>query len=109
MKLVIAIVNADDVNTVVLNLTRNGFSATRMPTTGGFLMAKNVTVLVGVDEEKVQAVIDIIKEHSHSRKQGIPASSGSGMGYAFQSSIPLEVNVGGATIFVVDVEQFLRV
>ena len=109
MKLVIAIINADDVNAVVLNLTRSGFSATRMPTVGGFLMAKNVTVLVGVDEEKVQSVIDIIKAHSHSRKQIIPATTGGSMGYNFQSSVPLEVNVGGATIFVVDVEQFMRV
>ena len=109
MKLVIAIINADDMNAVVRNLTRSGFSATRMPTTGGFLMAKNVTILVGVDEEKVQAVIEIIKAHSHSRKQIIPATSGGGVGYAFQTSMPLEVNVGGATIFVVDVEQFHRV
>lgn len=108
MKLVIAIINADDMNAVVRNLTRSGFSATRMPTTGGFLMAKNVTVLVGVDEEKVQTVIEIIKNHSHSRKQIIPATSG-GVGYGFQSSMPLEVTVGGATIFVVDVEQFHRV
>ena len=107
MKLVIAIINSDDTNTVVRNLTRSGFSATRIPTTGGFLMAKNVTVLVGVDEEKVQAVIDIIKTHSHSRKQIIPAASG-GAGYGFQASMPVEVTVGGATIFVVDVERFER-
>ena len=108
MKLVIAIINADDMNAVVRNLTRGGFSATRMPTTGGFLMSKNVTVLVGVDEEKVQTVIEIIKNHSPSRKQIIPATSG-GVCYGFQSSMPLEVTVGGATIFVVDVEQFHRV
>ena len=108
MKLVIAIINADDMNAVVRSLTRSGFSATRMPTTGGFLMAKNVTVLVGVDEEKVQTVIDIIKTHSHSRKQIIPATSG-GAGYGFQAGMPVEVIVGGATIFVVDVEQFHRV
>ena len=108
MKLVIAIINGDDVGAVVQSLTRGGFSATRLSTTGGFLMAKNVTILVGVDEEKVQTVIEIIRDHSHSRKQIVPNTSEIGCGFAGMG-MPLEVNVGGATIFVVDVEQFLRV
>lgn len=107
MKLVIAIVNSDDVSTVIRSLSKNGFSSTSLATTGGFLMRKNVTLLIGVDEEKVPAVLDIIKEHSHSRKQMIPASSG--MGHGFMPGMPVEVNVGGATIFVVDVEQFQRI
>lgn len=106
MKLVIAIINADDVNPVVHTLTRSGFSATRLSTTGGFLMAKNVTVLVGVDEEKVHEVMEIIKHHSHSRKHVIPASTH--ISRSFSNGVPVEVNVGGATIFVVDVEQFQR-
>ena len=67
MKLILAIINFDDANAVTHALTKKGFSSTKLATTGGFLMAGNVTILVGVDEEKVQAVIDIIKEHSHSR------------------------------------------
>ena len=107
MKLVIAIINSDDAGAVARNLTRSGFSSTRLATTGGFLMARNVTILVGVDEEKVPDVIDIIKEHSHSRKQIISTSSG--VSRDFPTGMPVEVNVGGATIFVVDVEQFQRV
>ena len=79
---------------------------TKLATTGGFLMAGNVTILVGVDEEKVQAVIDIIKEHSHSRKQMIPTTTE--MSYGYYPSMPVEVTVGGATIFVVDIERFER-
>ena len=63
--------------------------------------------LVGVDEEKVQSVIDIIKEQSHSRKQMIPTTSE--MSYGYYPSMPVEVVVGGATIFVVDIERFERV
>ena len=107
MKLVIAIINSDDVGTVTRSLTKNGFSSTRLATTGGFLLGRNVTILVGVDEEKVDAVIDIIKEHSHSRKQVITSSAG--VGREFQTGMPVEVTVGGATIFVVDVERFQRV
>ena len=107
MKLVLAIINHDDANTVTQNLTKHGFSSTKLATTGGFLMSGNVTILIGVDEEKVQAVIDIIREHSHSRKQMIPTTTE--MGYGYYPSMPVEVTVGGAIIFVVDIERFERV
>ena len=103
MKLVLAIISHDDANTVTQSLTKAGFSST----TGGFLMAGNVTILVGVDEEKVQTVIDIIREHSHSRRQMIPSTTE--MSYGYYPSMPVEVVVGGATIFVVDIERFERV
>ena len=107
MTLVLAIINSDDAGAVAKALTKSGFSSTRLATTGGFLMSKNVTLLVGVDAEKVNDVIDIIKEYSHSRSQIIPTSSG--VGRDFPTGMPVEVRVGGATIFVVDVEQFQRV
>ena len=103
MKLILAIINFDDANSVTHALTKKGFSSTKLATTGGFLMAGNVTILVGVDEEKVQAVIDIIKEHSHSRKQMIPTTTE--VSYGYYPSMPVEVTVGGATIFVVDIER----
>lgn len=106
MKLILAIVNYDDVGAVTRALTKGGFSSTRLATTGGFMMAGNVTVLIGVDEAKVQEVIDIIKEHSHSRKQMIPATTE--LSYGYYPSMPVEITVGGATIFVVDIERFER-
>lgn len=107
MKLVLAIVNHDDSNAVIQNLTKRGFSSTKLATTGGFLMSGNATILVGVDEKKVQDVIDIVHEFSHSRKQMIPTTTE--MGYGYYNSVPVEVTIGGATIFVVDVERFERV
>ena len=95
MKLILAIINHDDANTVTQALTKKGFSSTKLATTGG------------VDEEKVQTVIDIIREHSHSRKQMIPTTTE--MSYGYYPSMPVEVVVGGATIFVVDIERFERV
>ena len=105
MKLILAIINHNDANTVTQALTKKGFSSTKLATTGGFLMAGNVTILIGV--EKVQTVIDIIREHSHSRKQMIPTTTE--MSYGYYPSMPVEVVVGGATIFVVDIERFERV
>ena len=107
MKLVLVIINHDDANTVTQNLTKRGFSSTKLATTGGFLMSGHVTILIGVDEEKVQEVIDIIHEFSHSRKQLIPTTTE--MSYGYYPSMPVEVTVGGATIFVMDIERFERV
>ena len=106
MKLVIAVVNRDDSHAVTQNLSKNGFYSTNLASSGGFLLSGNITLLIGVEEEKVQNVIDIIREHSHSRKQLIPASTEIGMNYI--SAVPVEVNVGGAVVFVVDVERFER-
>lgn len=107
MKLVIAIVNHDDAGAVTQNLSKKGFSCTRLATTGGFLLAGNVTLLIGVEEKKVQAVIDVISEYSHSRKQMMPANTEM-MSYGYMPSMPVEVTVGGATVFVVDVDRFER-
>ena len=106
MKLIVAIVNYDDANAVTQNLTKNGYSSTRLSTTGGFLLASNVTLLIGVEEEQVQAVIDVIHKHSHCRKQMVPAINE--MSHSFMPVMPVEVTVGGATVFVVDVERFER-
>lgn len=106
MKLIIAIVNYDDAGTVVQSLSKQGFSSTRLSTTGGFLLAGNVTLLIGVEEDQVQQVIDIIRQHSHSRKQLMPAITE--MSHGFMPVMPVEVTVGGATLFVVDVERFER-
>ena len=107
MKLILTIINRDDSNAVTQSLTKAGFSSTKLSTTGGFLMAGNVTILVGVDEEKVQSVIDIIKEHSHSRQELIPTTTE--MSYGYYPSMPVAVLVGGATTFVVDIERVERV
>ncbi len=107
MKMVMAIINADDANTVVSNLTKAGFSSTKLATTGGFLKTGNTTILIGIDDEKLEDVLEIIKKHSHSRKQLVPATSEFGIGMI--PTVPVEVSVGGATIFVMDVERFEKI
>ncbi len=107
MKLIFAIVNNDDSHAVRQSLTRNGFQATKLSTTGGFLMSGNTTFIVCAEDDKVDSVIEIIKEHSHKRQQFVPNSSA----YATNSftGIPVEVTVGGATVFVTDIERFEKV
>lgn len=104
MKLVLAIVSNDDSAVVSAALTREGFSVTKLATTGGFLMAGNTTFLVGVEDEKVDTVIDLIKKQSKRRTQMVPTTSSFDVG--MYSTFPVEVTVGGATIFVLNVERF---
>ena len=104
MKLIVAIVNYDDANAVTQALSKNGFSSTRLSTTGGFLMAGNVTLLIGLEESKVPHALEVIREHSHSRKQVIPATTDLSVGGYPPANV--EVTVGGATIFVVDVDRY---
>lgn len=104
MKLVTAIVNKDDSNNVQSGLTSKGFSVTRIATTGGFLMAGNVTFILAVEDNKVDEAIGIISEQSSQRKQIVPPTASYGM--AITSAYPLEVVMGGATVFVQNIERF---
>ena len=104
MKLIFAIVNKDDSSAVQSALTKEKFSVTKLATTGGFLLAGNTTFIIGTDDEKVQEVIEIIGKHSKKGTQMIPSSASYGVG--MYASYPVEVTVGGATIFVINVEQF---
>ena len=106
MKLIFAIVNKDDSGSVSSALTRAGFSVTKLATTGGFLMAGNTTFLMGTDDSRVDEVISIIEQHSRKRTQMVPSTTYGDSEYA---SYPVEVTVGGATIFVLDIERFEKV
>ncbi len=105
MKLIIAIVHSDDAQAVIAEISRAGFSATKLSTTGGFMRAGNTTLLIGVEEAQVDEVIALIGKKAHSHKQIVSSSAAS---ESAVKSVPLEVNVGGATIFVVDVDKFVK-
>lgn len=106
MKLIYAIVNNDDARAVSNSLTKGGFSATKLASTGGFLMAGNTTFLICSDNDKVEDIIDIIRQNSHKRTQHVSSAPYDAGGYA---GFPVEVSVGGATIFVTDIERFEKV
>ena len=108
MKLVIAIINSDDSSAVMSNLTKAGYTVTKLSTSGVFLRAGNVTLLIGVEEKKTDDVINIIGQYSSQRKKITPVNT-TYIGESMLSSMPVEVTVGGATIFVIDVEQFYKI
>ena len=104
MKLIIAIVNSEDASAVLSELTGQGFSVTKLATSGGFLRAGNVTILIGLEDSRLDEAMDLIRKYSNTRKQIIPTTANLGVG--FHPAMPVEVTVGGATVFVLNVEQF---
>ncbi|MDO4565899.1 MAG: cyclic-di-AMP receptor [Oscillospiraceae bacterium] len=104
MKLITAIVNKDDALSVQHSLTEAGFSVTRLATTGGFLQAGNVTFITATDDGRVDEALDHIAEHCQMRKLYMPATSSFGLGVG--DATPVEVSVGGATVFVQNIERF---
>ena len=110
MKLVIAIVQDEDASRLVNQLMKNGFGVTKLATTGGFLRAGNTTLLIGVADDKLSSVMEINEKICNSRKQlTATPSSVSAMGaMPGAASYPVEVTVGGATVFVLTVDQFVK-
>lgn len=107
MKLIIAIVNSDDASSVQGSLTENGFFVTKLATSGGFLKKGNVTFFVGTDEERVEEALAVIKASSKKRVEKEPTVPPTEMGEFF-TPVMVDVLVGGATVFVLDVDQFKK-
>lgn len=109
MKLVIAVVQGEDAQRAVEALTSAGISSTRVSSTGGFLQQGNVTILVGVEDAKVPDALQIIRESCHERSRYLTPAIPSADPGDFLAAFPVEVQVGGATVFVVPVDSFEKI
>ncbi|ASS73526.1 hypothetical protein CIG75_00030 [Tumebacillus algifaecis] len=106
MKLVIAVVQDKDSNKLSQQLVKKGFGATKLASTGGFLKSGNTTFLIGVEADRVEEVMQVIKDTCESRETTITPMSNMGSASETYVPYPVTVQVGGATVFVVDVEHF---
>ena len=104
MKLMLAIINNDDAASVAAALTQNGFAITKLSTTGGFLQAGNTTLLIGVEDNDVSRAQEIIRKESFTRTKKVPTSASFGRGLSVGDE-QVETTVGGATVFVLNVES----
>ena len=109
MKLVLAIVQDDDALDLIEELNDKGFRVTKLATTGGFLKSGNTTLMIGVEIDKVDIVINIIEEVCKRRKQVVTTQPGLSGESGMYMPFPLEVEVGGATVFVIDVDKFVKI
>ena len=108
MKLIIAIVQDEDASRLINHLMDEGFSVTKLATTGGFLKAGNTTLLIGVEDSRLADCLGIIEKVCKSRTQIAPSPVTMGGSSGMYASYPIEVTVGGATVFVLTVDQFVK-
>lgn len=105
MKLVITVVEDNDVAFLMEALVENGFQATKLASTGGFLLQGNTTLLSGVENDKIEDVLNIIRSTCAPRKKIIPQITPE---LPTAIGVPIEVEAGGAIVFVIDVNQFWK-
>lgn len=103
MKLALIIVSNEDSTKVANALIKNKFFVTKLASTGGLLLSGNTTLLVGTEDERVDEAMRIVGEYSKTRKKVVPNTVPNEFGMF--ASYPLEVQVGGATVFILSVEQ----
>ncbi|WP_161878571.1 cyclic-di-AMP receptor [Alkalibacterium sp. MB6] len=108
MKLIIAIVQNQDSRRLSDEFVENGIRATKLSSTGGFLRAGNTTFLIGVQDRKVDSVLELIKENCSTRSQTMMSPPSYDFTLETDLTYPVDVEVGGATLFVLPIDQFLQ-
>jgi uncharacterized protein YaaQ len=110
-KLIIAVVSGDDNAEVISELNAHGFYVTVLSTSGGFLKKKSVTLMIGTSEDKVDCAKSILKEKAGRRRESVYyhaatfSEHDSGQIVSAPAPIPIEQEVGGVTMFIMDLDQ----
>ena len=110
MRLVVAIVQSADSGKLMDALVAKGYRSTRINTVGGFLDEPNVTMLIGMDKEPLDELLQVIKQNCQARRRFMNAApmAVETVGMPVVTAAPIEVEVGGATVFVLPVRDIIR-
>ena len=109
MKMIFAILRSEDVDETVEELNSHKYWVTKLSTTGGFLKSKNVTLVIGTEDEKVPGAVKILQECAGSRpsvKYTMPSMSSGNMGPNANTMVPIDTVAGGCTVFVLEVDRY---
>ncbi|MEO2550176.1 cyclic-di-AMP receptor [Enterococcus casseliflavus] len=106
MKLIMAIVQDKDSNRLANEFIDANIRATKLSSTGGFLKAGNSTFIIGIEDDRVQDALELIKKTCQSRKQYVSTPMSLDISLDGQVPYPVEVEVGGATVFMLPVDGF---
>jgi uncharacterized protein YaaQ len=105
-KLLIAIVHEDDAGRLVEALRDASLRFTEVPSRGGFLRARNMMIVMGLEAEQLDDALRLIDENCHSRTMSVPVE---GLGAMEASWLPTDVTHGGATVFVMPMDEMRRI
>lgn len=106
MKLVLAIIEDNDAVALMDALIEHRFGATKLASTGGFLLRGNTTLMIGTEDERVDELVDLIRTICRRRKQVVPQPTGD---IPSPVTTPLEIDTGGATVFVLNLDRFEKI
>ncbi len=108
VKLVIAVIHDRDKGKVIEDLVRSGYKFTVVSSTGGFLREGNTTFFIGVEDTEKEALLNLIRQNCQPREQLVSVLPPDASQVGAILANPVKVPVGGAVVFVVDVEHFER-
>lgn len=104
--MIIAIVQDKDSNRLSNLFIQANVRATKLSTTGGFLKSGNTTFMIGVEDQRVEEILELIKDSSRTRKQFMTPPVNLDASMDSSAAYPIEVQVGGATVFVLPIDAF---
>ena len=104
--LMIAVVQAQDAEPAEDALLEEDFKVTRLPSTGGFLGRRNATLLIGLPSERIEAALNILRKICRERMEyiAVPLESA-----PLPMPNPTPITIGGATVFILEIERFEEV
>ncbi|NLY20262.1 MAG: hypothetical protein GXZ08_03180 [Tissierellia bacterium] len=107
MKLIVAIVQDQDSHILIDELMENDFRITKLASTGGFLKSGNTTLLIGLEDDRIPKALEIIESNCKVREMttSLMTMNMPGDGYM---PYPVTVKVGGANIFILDIEEYVH-
>jgi uncharacterized protein YaaQ len=107
--LIVAIVQPEDAETAIQAVIRAGLRVTRISSMGGFLRADNELLLLGMEHSQVSQAVKLLAANCKTRTAVVNASFPTLELYLAGCMMPLEAEVGGATIFVLPLDRLVRV
>lgn len=109
MKLIIAVVQDEDIEALTTELIEQNIRFTKVSTSGSFLRMGNTSLLIGIEDALAPEVMRILKRTCHRRTQiAVPYSPALEPGLLYMPE-NFEVEVGGAIVFVANVSRFERI
>ncbi len=108
MKLIVAVIQNEDEDALVQALEDGNISSTRIGSSGGFLRASNVTIMMAVPDDQIDVVMGLLRKHCKRRTRHLyPLLPNLEARERFLGSIPVEI--GGATVFILPVERMEKI
>ena len=107
-KLIMAVVQGDDCSAAISELNSAGFMVTILSSTGGFLKKKSTTIMIGVTDEKLDQALDVLRLHAGQRKQTVYVNTSTvhGVQAAMMPLSAVEKEIGGVTVFIMNLQRF---